>query len=48
MHFDGRERILYALESKVCPIKIECTDISDFHHSNPKILSPKQMLQRLQ
>ena len=30
----------------MCPIKIESTDFSDFDHSNPKILTPKQMLQR--
>ena len=45
--FDGRERVIYALESKVCQREIQSTDYSDFDHFNPTILSPKQMLQRL-
>ena len=42
---EGRERVLNAFDSKIFPIKIEDTGFSD--HSNLKILTPKQMLQRL-
>ena len=52
--FVGRERVLDAFNSKIFPIKIEGTGLSDlytqdvvFDHSNLKILNPKQMLQRL-
>ena len=47
--FDDRERVLDAFESKICLIKIEGTGFSDkvLDHSNRKILTPKQMLQRL-
>ena len=47
--FEGRERILDAFESKIFPIKIEGTGFPDkvSNHSNFKILTPKQMLQRL-
>ena len=47
--FDGRERVLNGFDSKIFPIKIEGTGFSDkiADHSNPKILSSKQMLQRL-
>ena len=51
--FDGRERVSDAFETKKCPIKIEGTGFSDHtrdsvsDHSNLKILSHKQMLQRL-
>ena len=47
--FDGRERALHAFGSKIFPIKIEGTGFSDkaSDHSNLKILTPKQMLQRL-
>ena len=47
--FDDRERVLYAFESKTFPIKIEDTGFSDkvSDHSNLKILTTKQMLQRL-
>ena len=46
---EGRERVLNGFDSKIFPIKIEGTDISDkiSNHSNFKILTPKQMLQRL-
>ena len=41
--------MLDAFESKIFPIQIEGTDFSDkvSDHSNLKILTPKQMLQRL-
>ena len=45
--FDGRERVFDAFESGVFPIKIEGTGLSDFRHSKLKILTSKQMLQRL-
>ena len=45
--FDGRERVFDAFESRIFPIKIEGTGLSDFRHSNLKILTSKQMLQRL-
>ena len=46
---EGRERVLNAFDSKIFPIKIEDTGFSDkvSDHSNLKILTPKQMLQRL-
>ena len=46
--FDGRERLIDTLESKIFPIKIEGAGSSDkvSDHSNLKILIPKQMLQR--
>ena len=46
--FEGRERVLNAFASKIFPIKIEDTCFSDkvSDHSNLKILTPKQMLQR--
>ena len=47
--FESRQRVLGAFESKTFPIEIENTDFSDkaSSHSNLKILTPKQMLQRL-
>ena len=47
--FEGREKVLNAFDSKIFPIKIEGTGFSDkvSDHSNLKILTPKQMLQRL-
>ena len=47
--FDGRERVLDAFESKIFPIKIEVTEFlyKVWDHSNLKILTPKQMLQKL-
>ena len=43
----GRERVLDAFESKIFPIKNKGTGFSNFDHSKLKILTPKQMLQRL-
>ena len=46
--FDGRERVFDAFESGIFPInKVEGTSSSDFDHSDLKILTPKEMLQRL-
>ena len=47
--FEGRERVFDAFESKIFPITIEGTGLSDkvSDHSNLKLLTPKQMLQRL-
>ena len=42
---EGREKTFDAFESKLFPIKIEGTGFSD--HSSLKILTPKQMLQKL-
>ena len=43
--FEGRKRVFNAFDSKIFPMKIEGTGFSD--HYNLKILTPKQMLQRL-
>ena len=45
--FDGREGVLDAFESKVFPIKTKGTGFLNFDHSKLKILTPKQMLQKL-
>ena len=45
--FDGREGVLDAFESKIFPTKTEGTAFLNFDHSKLKILTPKQMLQRL-
>ena len=45
--FDGREGVLDAFESKIFPIKTKGTAFLNFDHSKLKILTPKQMLQRL-
>ena len=45
--FDFREKVLDAFESKTFPTKIEDKGFSELDHSNLKILTPKQMLQRL-
>ena len=44
---DGRERVLDAFESKIFPIKTKGSGNLDFKPSNLKILTHKQMLQRL-
>ena len=46
--FEGRERVLNALDSKLFPIKTEDTGFSDkaSDHSNFNILTPKQAFQR--
>ena len=47
--FAGRERVLNAFDRKIFPIKSKATGFSDkfSDHSNLKILTAKQMLQRL-
>ena len=47
--FEGRQRILDAFDSKIFPIKIEDIGFSDkmSDHFDVKILTPKQMFQRL-
>ena len=47
--FEDRERVLNAFDSKIFPIKNKGTGISGkvLSHSNLKILTSKQMLQRL-
>ena len=45
--FDGRERVLNTFDNKIFPIKTKSTGFLNFDHSNLKILTPKQMLQRL-
>ena len=45
--FESRERVLDAFESKIFPITSKRTGYLNFDHSKLKILTPKQMLQRL-
>ena len=45
--FEGREKILDAFESKIFSIKSKGSGILNPDHSKLKILTPKQMLQRL-
>ena len=47
--FEGKEKVLNTFDSKIFPIKIKGADFSDkvLDHSNHKILTPKQILQRL-
>ena len=45
--WQGREKFLDAFESKIFPTKSEGASILNLHNSRLKILSPKQMLQRL-
>ena len=47
--FEGRERVFNAFDSRIFPVKIEGTGFLDkvFNHSNLKILTSKQILQRL-
>ena len=47
--FEARERVLSTFDTKILPIKFEGTGFSDkvSDHSNLKILTPKQMVQRL-
>ena len=46
--FEGREKLLDAFESKIFSIKSKGAGILNLNHSKLKILTPKQMLQRLQ
>ena len=45
--FEGREKILGAFESEIFSIKSKGAGILNPHHSKLKVLTPKQMLQRL-
>ena len=45
--FEGREKILDAFERKIFLIKSKGAGILNPNHSKLKILSPKQILQRL-
>ena len=45
--FEGREKILDAFESKIFLTKSKGASILNPDHSKLKILTPKQMLQRL-
>ena len=46
--FEVREKVLDAFESKIFSIKSKGAGILNLNHSKLKILTPKQMLQRLQ
>ena len=46
--FDGREKIIDAFESKIFSIKSKGSGILNPDHSKLKILTPNEMLQRLQ
>ena len=45
--FEGREKVLNAFESKIFSIKSKGAGILNPNHSKLKVLTPKQMLQRL-
>ena len=45
--FDRREKVLNAFESKIFSTKSEGADILKPNHSKLKVLTPKEMLQRL-
>ena len=45
--FEGREKILDAFESKIFLTKSKGAGILNPNHSRLKVLTPKQMLQRL-
>ena len=45
--FEGREKVLDAFESKIFPIKSKGTGFLNFDHSKRRLLTPKQILQRL-
>ena len=45
--FEGREKVLDACESKIFSIKSKGSGILNPDHSKLKVLTPKQMLQRL-
>ena len=46
--WEGKEKIIDAFESKIFSIKSKGAGISSSDHSKLKVLTPKQMLQRLQ
>ena len=45
--FEGREKVLNAIESKLFSTKSEDAGILNPNYSKLKVLTPKQMLQRL-
>ena len=45
--FEGREKVLDGFESKIFSTKSRGAGILNSNHSKLKILTPKQMLQRL-
>ena len=45
--WEGREKVLDAFESKIFLIKSKGAGILDLDHCRLKVLTPKQMLQRL-
>ena len=45
--FEGREKVLDAFESKIFSIKSKGAGILNPNHSKLKVLTPKQMFQRL-
>ena len=45
--FEGREKVLDAFESKIFSVKSKGAGILNPNHSKPKVLTPKQMFQRL-
>ena len=45
--FEGREKILDAFQSKIISIKSKGAAVSNLDHSKLKVLTLKQMLQRL-
>ena len=45
--FDGRKKVLNAFESKIFSIKSKGSGLLNTDHSKLKILTPKQMVQRL-
>ena len=45
--FDGRKKVLNAFESKIFSIKSKDSGLLNTDHSKRKILTPKQMVQRL-
>ena len=46
--FDSREIVLEVFESKIFPVKNKGTCFLNSDHSKLRILTPKQMLQKLQ
>ena len=46
--FEGREKILDHFESKIFLTKFKGAGVLNLDHSRLKVLTPKQMLQRLQ
>ena len=45
--FEGREKVIDAFESKIFSMKPKGAGILNLNHSKLKVLTPKQMLQRL-